>query len=110
MVINGSAAPDDIVELRLTASFAMAPASVGGVIRVPRNEDNRLLRIVADSANYYRSSDIELEGANAPLNHTVWFKEMPAGQYNIEVTVFGPHGPRGVRMERLEVMGSPRVR
>jgi hypothetical protein len=110
MVITGVAAPEEVVELRLTASFAMAPASVGGVIRVPRNDDNRLLRVVADSDHYYRSSDINLEGGNAPLNHTVWFKEMPAGRYNIEVTVFGAHGPRGVRMERLEVMGAPRVR
>jgi hypothetical protein len=111
VLVNQARADESVVELRLTSSYAFAPASVGGIVRVPRNADNRLLRIVADSENYYRSSDINLEGENAPLSHVIWFKEMPAGHYNIEVTVFGPGGgTRGHRMEQLEVMGSARER
>lgn len=110
MVGNGAAGSDEVVELRLTATFALAPASVGSVIKVPHHADNRLLRVIADSEDYYRSSDISLEGSSAALSHVVWFKEMPAGRYNIEVTVYGTQGPRGHRMEHLEVMGAGRER
>jgi len=58
-----------------------------------------------DSESYYRSSEIELEGASAPMSHFLDWKAVPAGKYDLIVTVMGPSGPRAVRRLGFQVLG-----
>ncbi|MGH9202989.1 MAG: hypothetical protein ACRD2A_17325 [Vicinamibacterales bacterium] len=95
------------LQLRLTRKYAFSPAYVQSIVRVSPHPDNRLLRITLDSPNFYRSSDIELEGADAARSHFFSWKSLPAGRYDIVVTIFGPEGPRGQSSEVLEVIGGP---
>jgi hypothetical protein len=64
------------------------------------------LRVEIDSAGYYRSSDIQLEGASAPMSHFLDWKEVPAGKYDLTVSVLGAGGdPRVVRTINFQVLG-----
>jgi len=97
--------PADEVTLRLTPRFVSAPGYLRSLIRVSPNADNRVLRVEIDSAGYYRSSEIELDGASAPMSHFMDWKEVPAGKYDLIVTVMGPSGPRAVRHLDFQVLG-----
>ena len=95
------------LQLRLTKKYTFSPGYVRGLIRVSPHPDNRLLRVTLDSPDFYRSSDIELDGADAATSHFLDWASLPAGHYDIVVTVFGPDGPRGQSTDQLEVVGIP---
>jgi len=97
--------PGDELTLRMTPRFVSAPGYLRSLIRVAPNADNRMLRVEIDSDAYYRSSDIELDGASAPMSHFMDWKEVPAGKYDLIVTVMGPSGPRVVRRLNFQVLG-----
>jgi hypothetical protein len=98
--------PADELTLRLTPRFVSAPGYLRSLIRVAPNDKNRVLRVEIDSAGYYRSSDIQLEGASAPMSHFVDWKEVPAGKYDLRVTVLGAgDDPRLVRTINFQVLG-----
>ena len=98
--------PGDELTLRLTPRFVSAPGYLRSMIRVSPNAANRVLRVEIDSAGYYRSSDIQLEGASAPMSHFVDWKEVPAGKYDLKVSVLGSDGdPRVVRTINFQVLG-----
>jgi hypothetical protein len=96
------------VELRLTSRFAMSPAQMRSLVRVAPHEANRRLRIVIDSADFYRASEIELDGMQAPLNHYFAWSALPAGSYSIVATVLGADGPRASTDLPFEVIGPRR--
>jgi hypothetical protein len=96
----------DELTLRLTPRFVSAPGYLRSLIRVAPNAANRVLRVEIDSAGYYRSSDIQLEGASAPMSHFLDWKEVPAGKYDLTVSVLGAGGdPRVVRTINFQVLG-----
>jgi hypothetical protein len=97
--------PGDDLTLRMTPRFVSAPGYLRSLVRIAPNADNRVLRVEIDSAGYYRSSDIELDGASAPMSHFMDWKAVPAGKYDLIVTVLGPSGPRAVRRLNFQVLG-----
>jgi hypothetical protein len=98
-------ADDSPVRLRLVARVVSAPADFSGLVRVTPNADYRLLRVVLDSDNFYRSSDIQLEGDRSPRNHFLSWRSLPAGTYRIVVTVFGTQGLRTQVTQEFLVVG-----
>ena len=82
-----------------------APGYLRSLIRVAPNAENRSMRVEIDSAGYYRSSEIQLDGASAPMSHFMDWKEVPAGKYELTVTVMGVSGPRTVRHLTFQVLG-----
>lgn len=82
-------APEADLMMRLTPNIVLGPADVRAVVQVPRHADNRLLRIMIDSGAYYRSSDVQLDGAEAPLTHYFVWKDLPAGNYLVALELHG---------------------
>jgi hypothetical protein len=98
--------PADELTLRLTPRFVSAPGYLRSLIRVAPHEANRTLRVEIDSDGYYRSSDIQLDGASAPTSHFVDWKEVPAGKYDLRVSVLGAgDDARIVRTINFQVLG-----
>jgi hypothetical protein len=98
--------PAEELTLRLTARFLSAPGYLRSLIRVSPNDRNRLLRVEIDSAEYYRSSEIQLDGASAPMSHWVDWKDVPAGKYSLVVSVLGASGERrATRQADFQVLG-----
>ena len=61
-------------------------------VSVEPARDNRALEFEIDSAHYYRSSTIELGGEHAPRLHSVQFRSIPAGAYQVRVALTGAGG------------------
>jgi hypothetical protein len=98
--------PADELTLRLTPRFVSAPGYLRSLIRVMPNADNRVMRVSIDSGNYYRSSDIQLEGADAAMSHFLDWKQVPAGKYELKVEVIGATGDtRMMRHIDFQVLG-----
>src|SRR5687768_1624141 len=83
-----------VLQIRLATRIAMAPADLRGFVRVTPDAGNRMLRVVVDSDDFYRSSDIQLEGDRSPQSHFLQWRALPPGDYKVVVTVFGAEGLR----------------
>jgi hypothetical protein len=82
----------DRLQSRIWPSVSQAPASVRIEVVVPQDDDNRTLKIVVDSGDFFRSSTIDLEGADAPGFFSVQYRSMPAGAYEVDVELRGRTG------------------
>jgi hypothetical protein len=102
--ILSSDEPEPALELRLATRFAFAPASVQALIRVLPHADNRVLRVLIDGEQFTRSSDTQLEGADAAKHYFFTWQSLPPGTYSIVATVYGSLGVREQRLSGLQVL------
>ena len=93
------------LSLRVSPRISTAPGYVLVTATVERHPDNRTLEIAANSPDFFRSSEIQLDGASAPMSHFMDWKEVPAGKYDLIVTVIGQSGTRVVRRLNFQVLG-----
>ena len=89
--------PDDVPKLtvRLTPLIRLTRGPARGVVSVPRHVNNRVLRVVLESEDYYSLSAVQLDGEEAPQSHTLFWRDLPPGSYRVTVHVYGTDGLRG---------------
>jgi hypothetical protein len=63
--------------------MAFAPADLRVRVDVPRSPQNRTLLVVAESDQFYRSSEMPLDGEDAPRTILVQFRSLPDGEYQV---------------------------
>jgi hypothetical protein len=80
------------VSLRVTPAIAFAPANLIVRAIVESNKDNRSLEIIAESPDFYRSSETALDGDHAPRVTMMQFKSMPGGEYRVRAIIKGVSG------------------
>jgi hypothetical protein len=90
------------IGVHVTPSVAFAPADLQVRASIPAGDDNRALEIIAESHNFYSSSEIQLEGDKAPTTTTVEFRSVPVGLYSVRVVVKGMSG-KEIASARTEV-------
>ena len=73
--------------LRVTPNVSSAPSTVTVRAYVAPNEKNRLLRIEADSGEFFRSSQVQLDGDKAPTLTEFRFNSLPSGEYTVEAVL-----------------------
>lgn len=89
--VPGSAA-DDRLRIEVTPRISQAPAQVRIRAIVTPSAENRGLRVTADSGEFFRSSYLPLDGADAaPITDTS-FKNLPGGEYEVSVTLVDSQG------------------
>ena len=98
--------PEPALELRLAIRHAFAPASVQTLVRVLPHPENRVLRVLIDGEQFTRSSDTQLDGADAAKHYFFTWQSLPPGTYSIVATVFGPLGVREQRQSSFEAIGN----
>jgi hypothetical protein len=59
---------------------------------VAASEENRAIEIIADSEQFYRSSEIQLDGERAPRVSRFEFRSMPSGIYQVRAVLKGSRG------------------
>jgi hypothetical protein len=64
------------------------------MVSVPRHVDNRVLRVVLESQDYYSVSDVQLDGDKAAQSHSFDWRDLPPGFYRVTVYVYGTTGLR----------------
>jgi hypothetical protein len=80
------------VSLRVTPAIAFAPANLIVRATVESNKDNRALEIIAESPDFYRSSEMTLDGDHAPRVTMMQFKSLPGGEYRVRAIIKGVSG------------------
>ena len=95
-------ATDSRLKIDVSPRISAAPAVVRIRAIVPPSAENRGLKIVADSGDYFRSSFVSLDGADAASVTDTSFKNLPGGEYEITVTLVGADGDQA--MDRRLIM------
>ena len=93
------------LSLKVTPRAAFAPVNLRVSATIEPSASNRVLAVVADSEDFYRSSEIPLEGDRAPHVVTVEFRGVPGGDYQITGTLIDQAGAsRGVAQQVARVL------
>lgn len=101
--LNGAPAP---MTLKVTPRTAMAPAIIRAEVAVEADDDNRILRVVAESAEFYRASEIQIDGSTGPRVRWIDFRHLPSGSYEISATLSGIRGRRAMSTQLVQVLPS----
>jgi hypothetical protein len=75
--------PERPLHVRISPTMAHAPADLYIYVSVARRPDNRILRVSAESDDFFRSSETQLDGEHSARVTVVRFRELPAGDYEI---------------------------
>jgi hypothetical protein len=80
----------DRLTMTVSPAVAFAPADLFVSTFVSSDASNRALEVIADSPDFYRSSETQLDGDRAAKTHTVEFHDMPSGVYQVTAVLRGP--------------------
>ncbi|MBI4265917.1 MAG: hypothetical protein HY657_16195 [Acidobacteria bacterium] len=99
-----ASSPQKPLTLSLRSLAGIEPATFAATIHVQPDAANRFLRVAIDSDDWYRSSDMQLDGVSAPKRHTVMWPGLRAGRYCVTVVVFRGNGEPLVVTSRYTVL------
>jgi hypothetical protein len=102
-VLNGGEA----LQMKVSPAVQRAPAMLTVRIMVESSAENRLLQVVAESDTFYRSSEVEIDGANSSPLRVFQFRGLPTGRYEVTGVLVGTQGRRAVISRVAEVVPSP---
>jgi hypothetical protein len=93
--------------LKVSPAFAFAPANLVVRATIPVDADNLAVEIVAESDDFYRSSEIQLEGERAARTSTFEFRSLPPGTYEVRANLLGADGrSRAMIRQQVNVLAS----
>jgi hypothetical protein len=75
--------------MRVSPTVAFAPAYLVVQAQVEANASNRSIQIIAESGDFYRSSEIQLDGEKAPRTTRFEFRGLPGGSYTVAAVLKG---------------------
>jgi hypothetical protein len=106
LIVAGTPAiANESLSLTVSPRRAFAPASVNVRVRIAPDADNRAIAISASSAQYFRSSEMPLEGDRAPRTIELQFRDIPDGNYEVFATLLKGGGRRQVAVhQQMEVL------
>jgi hypothetical protein len=84
------------LRMQVSPAVARAPAMLTVRVSLDTADDNRLLQVVAESADFYRSSEIQIDGAHTPPLSVFEFRNLPTGVYYVTGVLVGVHGRRAL--------------
>ena len=70
-----------------------AGGDVNTTVKTPRDPRNRQLRIIVEAADYYASSDVQIDGSEAATHQFTW-KSLPGGAYRVEAILLREDGAK----------------
>ena len=79
-----------IMSVSPAVSFAPAHLIVRAMIEA--DGENRAMKVVAESNDFYRASEVELDGDRAPRTSMFEFRSLPPGTYQVTATLLGADG------------------
>src|SRR5215467_13278664 len=94
---------EERMRITVNPSVGVAPTDIHITARVAPNDDNRALEVVAESAEFLRSSEEPLDGAAAPRVTSIVFRGLPAGEYLVTATLKAADGTVVVAKRFLRV-------
>jgi hypothetical protein len=93
--------------LKVSPAVAFAPANLIVRATILADADNRAVQIVAESDDFYRSSQIQLEGEKAARTSMFEFRSLPPGTYEVRANLLGTDGrSRAMIRQQVNVIAS----
>jgi len=98
----------DRLSMRVSPSVAIAPADLIVRMTIEANAANRSIEIIAESEDFYRSSEQPLDGDHAPRTTQFEFRSLPGGQYLVSAVLKGANDEQIARTrQEVNVVESP---
>jgi hypothetical protein len=95
------------ITVKVSPAVAFAPANLVVRTMIEADQDNRAVEIVAESDDFYRSSQIQLEGDKAPRTTSFEFRSLPPGTYEVRALLLGADGKqRAFARQTVNVIAS----
>jgi hypothetical protein len=95
------------ITMKVSPAVAFAPANLVVRTTIEADAENRAVEIVAESPDFYRSSEIQLEGDRAARTTTFEFRSLPPGTYEVRAKLFGADGQqRAAVRQQVNVIAS----
>jgi hypothetical protein len=93
--------------IRVSPAMSFAPAHLVVRAAIEADKDNRSLEVIAESSDFYRSSEVTLEGQHAPHVNVFEFRSLPSGEYEVRAVLKGAgNETRAVTRESVRVIAS----
>ena len=103
LTASGATDASEKLTLRVTPNVSSAPSTVIVKATVARNADNRWLHIEADSGEFFRSSEVQLDGDRAPVVTEIRLPNLPGGEYIVNAEIKTDAEPILFRPVRIRV-------
>ena len=87
-------------------TMMVAPGRLVVETVVEPDSANRAIQVVAESADWYRSSEVQLDGDTAPRRNTFEFNGLPKGTYQIHAMLLDSVGQQRALVVRTLVVVS----
>lgn len=91
---------NDKLAIRVSPAVAFAPATLRVQTTIEVDAANRSIEIIAESEEFYRSSEMQLDGDAAPRTTYFQFSSLPTGQYSVRAILRGQGGREIAAVER----------
>jgi hypothetical protein len=91
---------NDKLAIRVSPAVAFAPATLRVQTTIEANAANRSVEITAESEDFYRSSEMQLDGEAAPRTTIFQFRSLPTGEYSVRAVLKGQGGHELAVVER----------
>lgn len=83
IVLTSAVDAEHKLVLNVSPQQSLAPANVNVRITIEPNHANRVVEVVAESDEFYRSSQIAIEGERGPKTIFLQLKNLPSGSYEV---------------------------
>lgn len=94
--------------MRVTPSVAIAPTDLIVRTMIEASASNRSIEIIAESPEFYSSSELPLDGDRAPRTMQFQFRSLPGGQYMVSAVLKGANDAQLARTgQQVKVVESP---
>jgi hypothetical protein len=100
MLLAGVVDANDRLSMRVSPAVAYAPATLQVQTTIEPDAGNRSIVIIAESPEFYRSSEIQLDGDSAPRTTIIQFRGLPTGEYSVRGILRGPRGDELASVQR----------
>ena len=93
--------------IKVSPAVAFAPANLIVRTMIVADADNRAVEIIAESADFYRSSLVQLDGDKAARTSQFEFRSLPPGTYEVRANLLGIRGEqRATVRQQVNVIAS----
>src|SRR4051812_6364217 len=77
------------LRIRVSPATSFAPANIVVQAVIESDDENRSLEVVAEASDFYRSSEIVLDGRRAPRLNVFELRSLPSGDYDVRAVLKG---------------------
>ena len=95
----------DSLRISVSPAYSYAPSTLKVRVRLEPNAANRAVEIIVDGDDFYRSSEINVDGEQGPATVELSLRNVPGGDYQV-VAVLKDHAgrPRARAGQEVTVM------